>query len=161
VTWGAETHFNSGYTWQGISFNRGRVMQPEIWASEHLTLTPFSLTLWGSQALNDGPQQGEFTEYSIGIGYSRTWRGWTLEPSYERWVNRPSNADTGPNTGVAILGISRKAGPVAIFTTQNLDIQSFRGAWWGDLGVSWEHSLGKALGKTRPASAGSSQGASV
>lgn len=134
VTWGAESDFNYRYLWQGIAYSSGPVMQPEVWVSSR----GLTLTIWGNEVLNNEARRGKLTEYSVGLGYSRTWSGWTVEPSYERWVNVPADADNGPNTGVAILRISHAAGPVSFFTTQNVDIQSYRGAYWGDAGVSWE-----------------------
>ena len=52
-------------------------------------------------------------------------------------------SDTGPNTGVCYAKISHKAGPVTVYTTHNVDIESFRGAYWGDAGVSKEQTWGR------------------
>jgi hypothetical protein len=139
ISGGAEIDFSSRYVWQGIAYTRGPVQQSSAW----ITAGHWTFEAWGNQILNNDAMRGQLTEYSITLGYSWTRHGWTIEPSCEKWVNHPSNADTGPNTGVCYARISHHAGPFTVYTTHNLDIQSYRGAYWGDAGISREQTWGR------------------
>jgi hypothetical protein len=139
--WGAEADLGSRYIWEGLAYSRGPVFQPSLWVAAK----GFTFTVWASERLNNEPQRGQITEVTFSLGYSHTVKGWTIEPTYENWVNRGHGDDSGPNTGVVELRISHALGPVSLFTDQLLDVQSYKGAYLGDAGVTWQkkvHGIG-------------------
>lgn len=140
LSWGGEADFNYRYVWHGIAFSRGPVLQPSVYISKY----DLTLTVWSNLNLNNEPQRGQVTETDFILGYSRTWAGWKIEPTYYVYLNRPPHGQSDPATSEMWIKISHAAGPVSIFTTQTFDVQAYRGSYYGDAGVGYERKWGKA-----------------
>jgi hypothetical protein len=139
LTWGAEADFNYRYVWHGIAFTRGPVFQPSAYVSKY----DLTLTVWNNLNLNNESQRGQVTETDLILGYTKTWGGWTIEPTYYAYLNRPPRGQVDPETSELWVKVSHPAGPIRIYTTQSFDIQSYRGSYYGDSGVAYEHKWGK------------------
>ena len=48
-TYGAEADFNRQYVWQGVSYDRGFLMQPSAWISKN----GFGLNYWGDDVIRN------------------------------------------------------------------------------------------------------------
>src|SRR5262249_55719836 len=138
-TYGAELDINTRYVWRGLALTHGPVIQPSVWVSK----SGFTLTLWGNLSLSDEAEQKRLSEIIPIITYSREWKKLTIEPSVTFYFTRPLSPAVDPPTGEASIRFSYPVGPVGLFTDQNIDFISYRGAYFGDAGISYERELSR------------------
>jgi hypothetical protein len=131
ISGSVEPDFNSRYVWRGFAYSQGAVLQENI----SLTAKGFTLTGWGNLVLTQEPQQGEINSTAVGLQYMREVSGFRLEPTLEYW-NLPIPSLHDPGTGEISLNISHAAGPVRVFLLQVADVVHFRGAYYGETGLS-------------------------
>jgi hypothetical protein len=138
-----EPDFNSRYVWRGFAYSQGSVLQENV----SLAAKGFTLSAWGNLVLTQEPQQGEINSTSVGLQYAREISGFRLEPMVEYW-NLPIPGVKDPGTGEISLNVSHAAGPVRVFLLQVVDVVHFRGAYYGETGLSrnlkWKRSNTKA-----------------
>lgn len=144
---GVETDFNARYVFRGLAYSQGPVKQTSVW----VTVAGFTAYAWGNFVLGQEPQRGEFNELDFGFSYQREWKRLRVEPGLDFYRYRPLAPDQSPPTGEASIKLSYPAGPLRIFTKQTLDIGSYRGAYFGEAGVSYERTLSR---KTTMAASG-------
>ncbi len=139
VTYGVETDFNSRYVFRGLAYSQGTVNQSTAWVA----VSGFTFYAWGNFVLNREPQHGEFSEIDIGVSYKREWKKLTVEPAFDYYFYRTPAPVKAPPTGEASLKISYPIGPTSIYAKQIFDIGSYRGAYFGEAGVAYEHKLNR------------------
>jgi hypothetical protein len=139
VTFGAEADFNSRYVWRGIPFSDGAVMQSSVWVSA----SDFSLTLWNNFVLNHEPNHGQANEYDLTLGYYKEWDKFSIEPSLNYYWY--PNQEEAPSTGELIVKLAYSINSIELFTTQNVDIKEYPGAYFGDIGVGYSRDLNSVL----------------
>jgi hypothetical protein len=139
-TWGAETDFNSRYVWHGITNSEGPVQQSSLWVSK----SGLTLMVWGNVALGDEPQQRRMNEVDLIFSYQREWKRVRIEPAVLFYSDRPLVRVDDPPSGMASIKLSVPLGRLRAFTNQEMDFVSYRGAYFGDVGLSFERELGKA-----------------
>jgi hypothetical protein len=131
VSGSVEPDFNSRYVWRGFAYSQGPVLQENV----SLAAKGFTLSAWGNLVLTQEPQQGEINSTSVGLQYAREISGFRLEPMIEYW-NLPIPSLHDPGTGEISLNVSHAAGPVRVFLLQVVDVVHFRGAYYGETGLS-------------------------
>lgn len=136
LSWGLETDYNPRYVWRGLAFSEGAVAQTSLWATTRGT----TFSIWANSNLEtvDGRQTNE-VDYAL--SWEGSWHGVSLEPmlqvyTYPHQVGSPSTAE-------ADLKFSWPLGPLTAFTTHTMDVHEYRGAYFGDAGVSFQKQLGK------------------
>jgi hypothetical protein len=139
-TWGAENDFNSRYVWHGITNSEEPVLQPSLWVSK----SGLTMMVWGNVALGDEPQQRRLNEVDLIFSYQREWKHMRIEPGVLFYFDRPLLRVDDPPSGMASIKLSVPLGPLRAFTNQEMDFVSYRGAYFGDVGLSFERELGKA-----------------
>ncbi len=137
ITYGFETDFNSRYVFRGIADSQGPVKQSTAW----VTVSGFTFYAWGNFVLSREPQQGEFSELDFGVAYKREWKKLTVEPAFDYYIYRSPAPVKDPPTGEASLKLSYPIGPARVFTKQIFDVGSYRGAYFGEAGLAYEHKL--------------------
>jgi hypothetical protein len=139
VTFGAEADFNSRYVWRGIPFSDGAVMQSSVWVSK----SDFTLTLWNNFVLNHEPNHRQVNEYDLTLGYCKEWDTVSLEPSINYyWYPHQEEA---PSTGELSCKLAYSINELELFTTQNIDIKEYPGAYFGDVGIGYTHEFNPQL----------------
>src|SRR5258707_12575800 len=128
---GAECDVSSRYMWRGLALSQGAVAQPSVW----LTHSAFTLTLWGSGALDARDPSG-FHELDPSIGYERDLGGWSLKPSVY-WYRYPGAADPGSTEMELVVSRGIK-GSIRAFARQTVDVGAYSGASSGAFGLSRE-----------------------
>jgi len=138
-SYGAETDFNSGYIWHGLLVNDAPSVQPSAWVS----MSGFTFAVWTSIPLTKTSDREQLNANFLSLTYGRNWKKLTIEPSIETYLNRRSAASDDPNTIEVSLKLSLPAGPFQVFTTHSFDALAYRGAYFGEAGVSYERHLNK------------------
>lgn len=142
VTGGMETDANSRYVWRSIDQGYGPVLQPSVWGS----LSNLTLSLWGNVAATG------LTELDPALSYSAEWRGFSFEPSFACYLY-PAEPDPF-GTAELSLNVARPLGPLEVFTDHSLDVVGYPGAYYGDIGLSFERELTSSLSGGASASIG-------
>jgi hypothetical protein len=138
---GGEADFNSVYVWRGIVLDNRAAVQPSFWVSGY----GFDLTAWGSLALASRPDDPRLGAADLILTYTRSWKKLTLEPALEAY-RHPSSAQIGDQkTMEGSLKLSYPDGPLRVFTFHAFDIQAYRGAYFGEAGVSYEGHVTKSV----------------
>jgi hypothetical protein len=136
LTWGLESDYNPRYVWRGLAWTQGAVTQTSLWATAGGT----TYSIWANSNMEsvDGRQTDE-VDYAV--SRECAWRNVTIEPMLQVYTY-PHQQDA-PSTAEADLKFSWPLGPLTAFTTHTLDVHEYRGAYFGDVGLSWQRELGK------------------
>lgn len=139
IAYGVETDFNARYVFRGLAYSPGPVKQTSVW----VTVAGFTAYAWGNFVLHREPQRGEFNELDFGLSYQREWKRLRVEPALDFYRYRSLAPDQSPPTGEASVKLSVPVGPLRVFTKQIFDVGSYRGAYFGEAGVSHERTLNR------------------
>lgn len=134
ISFGLEADFNSRYVWHGIAFSEGPVKRSTGW----ITVSDVSFYATGNFVLGNEAQQGDFNEVDFGVSWKREWKKLRFEPSFDYYLSLPPAQVSDPSTGEATLQISHPIGPMRIFTSHTFDVVAYRGAYFGQAGLSYE-----------------------
>jgi hypothetical protein len=131
--YGAETDFNSAYVWHGIVITDGPVMQPSAWISAY----GFTVITWSNLALAKAPDGARLQDTGVIVTYARDWKKLRIEPALEAYLNRQPEDIDGGNTMEGSVKLSFPAGPFRIFTIHAFDMLAYKGAYFGEVGLSY------------------------
>jgi hypothetical protein len=143
-TWsgGFELDGNSHYVWRAMDQGSGPVLQPSVWGS----LSGLTLSLWGNVATTG------LTELDPSLSYAGEWLGFSFEPSCACYLY-PTEPDPF-GTAELSLNVARPLGPIEAFTDHSLDVVGYPGAYFGDIGLSFEPELTSNLSGSASTSIG-------
>jgi len=135
VTYALEADFVTQYLWHGLASTKGAAMQP--WAS----VSAFGATawVWTNLVLDREDYQGQITEVDVGASYEYGFDYVAIAGSLQAWTY-PDIPDSPP-TGQAEVTVSAPFGPFSAYTTQAVDIGSYAGAWYGELGLTFDYEV--------------------
>jgi hypothetical protein len=133
ISLGAEADMNSRYIWRGIIFEDNPVAQPSLWAS----FRSLTLSLWSNHVLGQEIGVGIGDEIDFTVAHEHDWRLLTsgLEFAYYLYPGE----DESPATGEFTLSVSRSIGLLTASTRHTFDVLEYRGAYFGDASLSFEH----------------------
>lgn len=135
VEWGVEFDYNPRYVWRGIAWSEGAVLQTSLWA----TAKGVTYSIWTNNSL-DSDDGGRLNEIDYALAWSGSWRNFTLEPTLQLYTY--PNQEDAPSTAEAEVKLSWPLGPLTAFTTHTVDIAEYRGAYFGQLGISHQKQVG-------------------
>lgn len=138
-TYGSEIDLNSRYLWRGITWSENFVGQPSVWVS----YADFTGTVWGNFFFDDADSRVGCNEVDFILAFIRELAKLSIEPSFSYYLY--FNQEDAPGTGEIALKLSYPVGPFSVFTDQTFDIVRYAGAYFGDLGFSYEHELSSKL----------------
>ncbi len=147
ISWGYEADYNGKYVWHGIAYSQGAVLQPSVWA----TAGTATVTAWANRTL-EAVDGASLNEVDYTLSWESNWRDATIEPSLQVYTY-PGQVDS-PSTAEAGLKITWPVGRFSLFTTQTVDITEYAGAYFGDIGMSYEKELHPNTGMECSASLG-------
>ncbi len=139
LSFGAELAPASRYFWRGMAASEGPVAQPSVW----LTLGDFTFSPWANFVLGREDNQWKFNEVDLTISYEREWFGVEFSP-WVAYYLYPNQADV-PATAELCLELSRPVGPLEVSTSHTVDLLAYPGAYYGTLGLEYEHELASEL----------------
>lgn len=138
-TWGAELDTSSRYVWHGLPYSDGIVVWPSAWISAK----GFTIGL----LLNIDPHyEPKFNEHDLSVGYEGAIGPLTLSGAFNRYTYRELAGDPG-STSEVILNGAYTAGPGEVFTTHSIDVETYPGAYYAEIGyaVDWAVAPGSLL----------------
>jgi len=139
LVYGAEVDFLSGFLWRGMTLTDKPVTQPAAWISK----SGLSFTVWSSTHLTHEPGAKLFNFTDLILTYSRDWKKLTIEPTLEGYVNRPPTGEFDPHTMEVALKLSYPIGPFTAFTSHAIDLIAYRGAYFGETGITYKRTMKK------------------
>ncbi len=142
MSYGLEADFSSGYVWRGIAFSNIPMLQPSVWVER----SGLTFTVWRNFVLGREPTVAHLRVTDLNLTYSRHWKRLTIEPAMDAYLNQPPTGVHDPNTMDASLKLSHPAGPLSVFTTHSFDVLAYRGAYFGETGMSYDRQVNKKLG---------------
>jgi hypothetical protein len=142
VAFGAEADVLSRYIWRGITLSTGPVLQP----STFVRVKGLELSAMGNLVLTDPGEEGRFNEVDLDLRYKGRWRRWTFEPIaygylYPYGTFEPIAYESiypygnRVNTLEAAFRVTCSLGLVDFFTEHAVDVISYLGAYYGELGL--------------------------
>jgi hypothetical protein len=131
---GAEADLNSRFVWRGVAYSAGPVLQPSTWVSVY----GFTANVLATLLVNDEPPRRRLVSVVPSLGYAYAWLRLTVEPGMTVYF---SHDDVTPETTVeASFNGSFRLGAFKLVSTNNVDVRSHRGAYFGTLGAKYETS---------------------
>jgi hypothetical protein len=134
VAYAIDIDFVSRYAWRGLAWTEGMAMQPGV------TIDSFGFSLWGwtNLVLQREDYEGQFNELDGGLSYTYAWDFLELSGGLQVW-SYPYQADS-PTTGQADVALWVPLGELFyLYTQQTVDIGSYAGAWYGELGATFAY----------------------
>ena len=140
LTVNLEIDARSSYVFRGIALSEDFVVQPTLTlAKRGYTFSIFG-NLNGSRKSGalEGPRQLNEIDYIFTKSFEKG--NTTIEPGFV-YYDYPTN--TYEKTGELSLGLSHAFGKTTLFLNNSLDVLKYDGAYFGELGVSQEHTFDK------------------
>ena len=134
MTYGVEVAFRSGHADRGFIINDRPVVQPVMWLSGSGT----EFSVWTSFALaqtTDGarPQISE-----LELERTRTWGKVTVAPAIRMYFYHDALSAERDRSLEGWLNLSYNVGPFSLFTRHSLDVLTYKGAYFVDVGIESE-----------------------
>lgn len=147
ITGRFEMNYLRHYLWRGAVFGNNDVAQPEL----ELTHKNFSLLL--SQNLNYRPKNvpkefytrnAFFDEQDVEIRYTRNWNKLCTETSLLAYFYffQPQSPNTAELLNWSSYNFYRD---LSVFTENSVDILTYRGAWYSNNGLVFDHDINEDL----------------
>jgi hypothetical protein len=139
---GAETDASSLYVFRGLLYSNGPVTQSKAWVSAG----GWYLYAWSNVATPPAAHSRRLDEVDIGASYAFTRGPMTIEPAFDCYLYRLSDpeatAGAAARTAEVSLTVSYAKGGVSVSTRQVVDTGSYRGAYFGEVGASYDQAVG-------------------
>jgi hypothetical protein len=134
---GAGADWSSRFMWRGLVFSQGSVLQPSVWAGA----AGFTFEVWGDFVMSGDTNHHRFDEVDYTLSYERSWGAFSLLTLIRAYTypNQPGLPSTREFT--AKLGYTVR--DFTFFTTQNVDVDEYSGAYFGEIGLAYARTLGK------------------
>jgi hypothetical protein len=139
VIYGGEVAFKSRSIWHGLPWSRGAVMQPSVWA----TALNYTFMVYSNFDLETRTGEPVINELDLYLYGSHRYRKILIEPSIN-FYHYPGQNEW-PSTGELSVKFSYPDRKIRVFTIQTFDIGSYRGAYFGEVGISYEQELNSKL----------------
>lgn len=134
IRWGAENDISSGYVWQGLSISDRPVVQPGAWIS----LSGLTFTAWHTATLGDTSEGTRPRVTNLQLDYERDWKKLRIKPALTTYFYRDPLLNVSSHSMESSMKFSYPVGPIRLFTTQRVDVLTYKGAYSGDAGVGYQ-----------------------
>jgi hypothetical protein len=137
IKWGFENNFKSGHVWRGLVVSDQPVVQPAAWISA----SGFTFEVWSNLTLSNTSEDTRPRVTDLLLTYERDWKKLTIEPALQTSFYRDPLAVEASTTMEASLKLSYPVGPLRVFTVHSFDVLFYKGAYFGEAGVTYERKL--------------------
>lgn len=138
---GVETDARSRYVFRGLVYSEGPVTQSMAW----LSVDGLYLYAWSNVALPVAAGARRLDEVDLGASYAFERGDLTVEPALDLYLYRPpeptSEDVADPHTAEVSVKVSYAIGGATLFTRHVVDAGSYRGAYFGELGSTYERAI--------------------
>ncbi len=138
---GVETDVGSVYIFRGLVYSDGPVAQSKAWVS----VSGLYLYAWSNVAVPAAPLARNLDEVDLGASYTFERGNLTVEPAIDYYLYRLSQPETAEGVAARTAEVSVMAsyalGGAVLSTRHVVDTGSFRGAYFGELGASYDRDV--------------------
>lgn len=135
VAYGFESDFCNKYLWRGITYNKGFIMQPNVW----LSYNDFTLAVWSNITLHDINDSVKRNEFDFSISYKYSFMNLEIDNSFLYYIY-PGQSDSPP-TGEFYVGLGFPIGNFKLVTNFTVDAMEYSGAYYVEHGIEYENPL--------------------
>jgi hypothetical protein len=135
---GVEVDTVSRFVWRGRAQGRGAAVQPSLWMATH----DVTASVWSSVALVDDGTGRRATAYVPSLVWAHDFDAWTFSTGVYVEAGVAANV---PTTSEAAFDVSFGGDHARVASENRIDFGGERGAYFGDLALSFEDD---ALGGT-------------
>ncbi len=132
IYWGIETDLNDKYLWRGITYDKGFVIQPNIWISYRNV----TFSVWNNIPAYSNSHLIRPNEIDLSLSYQYSFLNCDVENSIMIY-HYPHQSDS-PSTGEFYVGIGVPVGELKWVTNLTADIMKYPGAFFIDNGMEFE-----------------------
>jgi hypothetical protein len=138
---GVETDVGSVYVFRGLVYSDGPVTQSKAWVS----VSGLHLYAWSNVAVPAAPFARILDEVDLGVSYAFERGNLTVEPAIDCYLYRLSEpeaaAGVAARTAEVSVMMSYALGGAVLSTRHVVDTGSYRGAYFGELGASYDRAV--------------------
>lgn len=138
---GVETDVGSVYVFRGLVYSDGPVAQSKAWVS----VSGLHLYAWTNVAVPAAPLARSLDEIDLGGSYTFERGNFTVAPAIDCYLYRLSDAEAAKGvaarTAELSVMMSYARGGAVLSTRHAVDAGSYRGAYFGELGASYERAV--------------------
>jgi hypothetical protein len=137
MTYGVEIGFRSGHADRGFIINDRPVVQPVMWLSGSGT----QFSAWSSFALAQTTDAARPQIVELELTHEQTWGKVTVAPSLRMYFYHDALSAERDRSLEGWLTLSVNAGPVRLFTRHSVDVLTYKGEYFVDVGIESEHRM--------------------
>ena len=138
---GVETDAGSVYLFRGLVYSDGPVTQSKAWVS----VGGLSLYAWSNVAVPAAPLARSLDEVDLGGSYALERGRLTVEPAIDVYLYRLSEPEAAEGvvarTAEVSVMVSYGMAAATVYTRQVVDAGSYHGAYFGELGASYDRAV--------------------
>jgi hypothetical protein len=128
---GVEVDTVSRFVWRGRAQGRGAAIQPSLWMATH----DVTASVWSSVALVDEGSGRRATAYVPSLVWAHDFDAWTFSAGVYVEAGVAANV---PTTSEAAFDVSFGGDHARVASENRIDFGGERGAYFGDLALSFE-----------------------
>lgn len=134
TSFGVEIAFRSGHAYNGFIISDRAVVQPVVWVSGDGA----EFSVWGNLPLAATSDGARPQILELEASREHKWGHLTIAPAMRMYFYRdPVNIDADRSIE-GWLYLKYRVGPLRLFTNHSLDVLTYRGAYYGEAGISSE-----------------------
>ena len=137
VSYGLYVDFNTLYVWRGFAFSKANVLQPSV----SVTIYNVNLNLWGNFDSQPERSGRYFNEYDISVSLPFSLWKFDVEPSFQYFAY-PHSEELKSTIELGVK-ISYPVKDFTIYNSDNFDVKSYPGSYYGELGLGYEKQFKK------------------
>ena len=137
-TAGADIDVVSQYIWRAVPYSEGATVQPSIWKSVHA----LTLSLWSNLVVVDRIDRGQFNHLFVSATYRAEAARFTIEPGVQAYHTKAFDDVAATTSTEGVVRISTDVSALRVFTNHSVDVQAYRGAYFGDAGLAHIRRIG-------------------
>ena len=137
-TAGADIDVVSRYIWRAVPYSDGATVQPSVWKSVHA----LTLSLWSNLVVVDRIDRGQLNHLFVSATYRADAGRFTIEPGVQAYHTKAFDEVAATTSTEGVVRISTGVSAFRFFTNHSVDVQAYRGAYFGDAGLAHLRRIG-------------------
>lgn len=134
TSYGVEIAFRSGHADRGFVINDRPVVQPVAWVSGRVA----EFSVWGSLPLAETTDRSRPQILEMELTRAHEWGHLSIAPAVRMYFYHDPLSPYSTRSVEGWLYLSYDAGPVSVFSNHSLDVLTYRGAYFGEVGIKSE-----------------------
>jgi len=141
ISYGFETALQNGHADRGFLITDRPVLQSVVWVTRRRT----EFSVWGNLALANASDGSRPDTVEAELTHTYEWKNLSIAPAARLYFYRDRVTGSTSRSAEAWMYLSRALGPVTLFTNHSVDLQVYRGGYFGEAGIESEGMLFRSL----------------